>query len=198
MFNLPKHFWRHDICCHIGGSFPNYLAVLQTVFQRVSFFIALKNSPLINLIFQRGETPREAFYIDRYHFTLYQNLQHADVCRYVVRRCSLQYYFAFLGIDSIGEWDIKSNVEFIHFVWRNMEAQYSFRQHAITLLPDQECFTFLLLCIKNYDEASARWTFRPGCSICNATARDQVRPFIGCLAPAEACRCIICTRRPPS
>ena len=35
MFDLLKHFWRHDICCHIGGSFPTYLGVLHTGFQRV-------------------------------------------------------------------------------------------------------------------------------------------------------------------
>ena len=121
---------------------------MQTGFQRVSFFIALKNSPLINLIFQKRETPREAFYIGRYHFTLYQNLQHADVCRYVVRRGSLHYYFSFLGIDSIIECDTKSNVDFIHFVWRNVEAQYPFRRHAITLFPDEDGFILHLLCIR--------------------------------------------------
>ena len=89
MFHVLKHFWRHDICCHISGSFPTYLAGLQTGFHRVSFFIALKDSPLINLIFQRGETPRDAFYLGHYHFTVHQNLPHADVCRYVVRKGSV-------------------------------------------------------------------------------------------------------------
>ena len=74
MFELLNHFPRHDICCHIGGSFPTYLAGLQTGFHRVSFFIALKNSQLINLLFQTGETLRENFYVGRFHFTLYQNL----------------------------------------------------------------------------------------------------------------------------
>ena len=59
MFDLLKHFLRHDICCHIGGAFPTYLAGLQTGFQRVTFFIALRNSLLLNLLFQRGETLRE-------------------------------------------------------------------------------------------------------------------------------------------
>ena len=137
------------------------------------------------------------FYIGSYHFTLYQNLQHADVCRYVVRRGSLHYYFSFLGIDSIIECDTKSNVDFIHFVWRNVEAQYAFRRRAITLFPDQYGFTLRLLCLRNYDVPSVGWTFSSGCSICSAAARDQVRPFTGCLAPAEACHRIICTRRPP-
>jgi hypothetical protein len=61
MFELLKHFLRHGICCHIGRSFPIYLAGLQTGFQRVSFFIAVKNTLILNLIFQKGETLRETF-----------------------------------------------------------------------------------------------------------------------------------------
>ena len=45
---------------------------------------------------------------------------------------------------------------------------------------------------------SAGWTFGSGCTICAGVAREQVRPFTGCRAPAEDCRCIICTRQPPS
>ena len=74
MFDLLMHFLRHDICCHIGGAFSAYLAGVQTDFSRVSFFIALKDSPLLNLLFQRGETLRESFYLGRYHFELYHNL----------------------------------------------------------------------------------------------------------------------------
>ena len=100
MFDLLKHFLRHDICCHVDGSFPTYLAGLQTAFHTVTFSIALKNSPLINLIFQSGEALRETFYVGRLHFSLHQNLQHIDVSRYVVRRGNLQYWISFLGIES--------------------------------------------------------------------------------------------------
>ena len=196
VFDLLTHFLRHDVCCHIAGAFPAYLAGVQTGVQRVSFFIALKESPLINLIFQRGETLRDSFYLGRYHFELYQDLQHMDACRYVVRRGSLQYAFSFLGIDSPIDCGTSSNVDFIHFVWGHFEAQYVFRRHAITLLPARDGFTTRLLCLRQYDMPSAGWTFGSGCTICAGAAREQVRPFTGCLAPAEACRCIICTRQP--
>ena len=104
IFDLLKHFWRHDICCHIICSFPNYLAGLQTGCQRVSFFIAMKESPLVNLIFQRKKLS-----IGRFHFTLYKSLPHADVCMYFVRG-SLDYCFTFLGIDCLFECDTRSNI----------------------------------------------------------------------------------------
>ena len=195
-FDLLKHFLRHDVCCHIGGAFPTYLARLQTGFIRVSFFIALKDSPILNLLFQRGESLRESFNLGRYHFELYQDLQHMDACRYVVRRGGQQYAFSFLGIDSLIECGTTSNVDFIHFVWRHLEAQYAFRRHAITILPDEDGFTTRLLCIRHYDVPSAGWTFSSGCTTCAGVAREQVRPFTGCLPPAEACGCNFCTRRP--
>ena len=37
IFDLLTLFLWHDICCHIGGAFPAYLAGVQTGFQRVSF-----------------------------------------------------------------------------------------------------------------------------------------------------------------
>ena len=151
MFDLLMHFLRHDICCHIDGAFSTYLAGVQTGFTRVSFFIALKDSPLLNLLFQREETLRESFYLGCYDFELYQNLQNMDACRYFVRRGGLQYAFTFLGIDSLVECGTQSNVEFIHFVWRYVEAQNAFRRHAITLLPAQDDFTTNLLCIRHYD-----------------------------------------------
>lgn len=116
VFELLKNFWQHDICCHICCSLPTYLTGLKMGFHKVSFSIALKE-PIILLIFQRGETLRENFYIGRYHFTLYQNLPNANICRYVLRRVALEYYFTFLGIDSVIECGTKSNVDFIHFVW---------------------------------------------------------------------------------
>ena len=125
-------------------------------------------------------------------------MQHIDACRYFVRRGGLQYPFSFLGIDSLIECGTTSNVDFTHFVWRPLEAQYAFRRHAITILPDQDGFTTRLLCIRHYDEPSAGWNFCSGCTICAGVAREQGRPFTGCLAPAEACGCNICTRRLPS
>ena len=83
-------------------------------------------------------------------------------------------------------------------MWRNIEAQYAFRRHAITIHPDQDGFTTRLLCNRHYDVTSAGWTFSSGCTIYSGVAREQVRPFTGCLAPAETCSCNICTKRPPS
>ncbi len=90
------------------ASFPTYLAGLQTGFNRVTVFIALKNNPLLKLVFQKRYTLREKFYIGHSRFALYQHLPHIDVCRYVVSRGGLQYRISFLGIDKEVESDTES------------------------------------------------------------------------------------------
>ena len=58
IFALMKRFIRHDICCHVGGSFPTYLAGMQTNFNRVTIFIALKKRPACKFNFlKRWNTP---------------------------------------------------------------------------------------------------------------------------------------------
>ena len=134
IFALMKRFFRHDICCHVYGVFPTYHSGMQTHFNRVTIFIALKNAWLVLLIFQRGGTLRESFYVGRFHFALYQVLPHVDVGRYVVSLSDLAYRVSFLAVDSAVECGARSNVDFVQFIWRTFEAQYEFRQHAITML----------------------------------------------------------------
>ena len=139
ILTLMKGFFRHDICCHVGGSFPTYLAWLQTRFERFTIFITLKENPLINLILQSVGELRESFYVGRYHFDLYQVLRHMDVCRYVVSLGDQTYSIPFMGVDSIVECGARSNVDFVHFLWRTVVANLGILQHAITILPDPEC-----------------------------------------------------------
>ena len=113
MFNLLKHFLRHDVCYHIGGAFSTYLEGVQTGFLRVSFFIALKDSPLLNLLFQREETLRESFYLGCYDFELYQNLQHTGRHPYVASSGTVRN-----GSDR----DRMIPAEFFHFEKVNFKA----------------------------------------------------------------------------
>ena len=77
-------------------------------------------------------------------------------------------------------------------------AMYTFRKHAVTVLPDRDGFVQMLLCLRQYDVPSAGWFFSSGYPTCMGLARAQVRPLTGCLAPDEACDITTCTRQPPS
>ena len=127
IFALMKCFFRHDICCHVGGSFLTYLEGLQTDYQRITIFIGLKNAPLINLIFQSVSELRESFCVGRFHFALYQVLRDIDVCRYLVSLGDQTYRVSFMGVDSAVECGPSSKVDFVHFIWRVIEANFAFR-----------------------------------------------------------------------
>ena len=44
--SATEAFLRHDICCHVGGSLPTYLAGVQTSFHMITIFIDLKKPRL--------------------------------------------------------------------------------------------------------------------------------------------------------
>ena len=52
MFHILRQLYWCDICCHVSGSFPAYVAGLRTSYLLAMVFVALKETPLINLIFQ--------------------------------------------------------------------------------------------------------------------------------------------------
>ena len=174
MFALLKEFFKNDICCHVGGSFPTYLAGVQTRFRRVAFFIALKYTMLLNLIFQRGVLNTANFQVGEFEFTLLDILDESDVCRYIVKQGEQEFYISFVGIDWSVDCGTISNVDFVYFMWRCIQHDFLFRRHAITVLPDPNGGPLRLLCLRQYSVPSIGWTFCPGCVTCQDTAREDV------------------------
>jgi hypothetical protein len=68
-----------------GGFVPYNLAGVQTTFRSAAFFVALKSTTLINLIFQRAGADVETFRVGAFEFALIDNLVHLGVCRFIVR-----------------------------------------------------------------------------------------------------------------
>ena len=99
-----------------------------------AIFVALKTTTLINLLFQRTWADVETFQIGELELTLIENLDRLDVCRYFVRLGEQNYWLTFVGTDCAVDCGTLSNVDFVHFMWRNIRGDL--RRHAITILPD--------------------------------------------------------------
>ena len=198
MFALLREFFNNDICCHVGGSFPTYLAGVQTRFRRVPFFIALKYNTLLNLIFQRGVLNTANFQVGEFEFTLLDIMDGSDICRYIVKKGEQEFYISFVGIDCAVDCGTISNVDFVYFMWRCIRHDFLFRRHAITILHDPSSGTLRLLCLRHYDVPSIGWMYGSGCVSCQDTSRENIRVLTSCVGPAEACACNICRRQPPS
>jgi hypothetical protein len=85
IFVLQEIFFDLDICCHSGGDFPTYIAGFQTSFNSASIFFALKEHPVLKLIFQIGANPVSIFYVGPFCFTFLHDVDDLDVCQYHVK-----------------------------------------------------------------------------------------------------------------
>ena len=167
-------------------------------FSKGCFFIALKYTTLLNLIFQRGVLNTANFQVGEFEFTLLDIINGSDVCRYIVKKGEQEFYISFVGIDCAVDCGTLSNVDFVYFMWRCIKHDFLFRRHAITILPDPNSGTLRLLCLRHYNVPSIGWMFGSGCVSCQDTSRENIRALTSCVGPAEACACNICRRQPPS
>jgi hypothetical protein len=58
---LLQFFFGLRICCHCNGEFPSYIAGYQTSFNSASLLFALKDHPVLRVIFQIDEDSPAVF-----------------------------------------------------------------------------------------------------------------------------------------
>jgi hypothetical protein len=158
IFQLLKYLFIYDICGHVGGAFPTYIARFQTIFHKGTVFIALKEHPLLKSIFQNGEELVQTFHISPFEFTLVEDAVDMDVCLYHVKQGQFQVHMTFIGLDSRVPCGKYSNVDFVHFVWQ-FNDMLGFRRQAMKILPDPSTGHMRLLYLRHYSVASIGWTF---------------------------------------
>jgi hypothetical protein len=78
---LLKLFFGLRICFHSDGEFPTYVAGFETSFNSASILFALKDHPVLKLIFQIGDNPAAIFYIGPFCDTHLRDVPDADVCQ---------------------------------------------------------------------------------------------------------------------
>jgi hypothetical protein len=120
---LLKAFFDANICCHVGGDFPTYIAGVQTSLEGVDIFFALKDNPLLKLIFKVGENPPAIFHVGPFEFALLQNVSTGDVCQYHIRLGVDTLIVTCFGIES-ASCGVYCNVDFVHFVWENSDVVF--------------------------------------------------------------------------
>jgi hypothetical protein len=191
------------ICYHVGGIFPSYIAGVQTYFDVVTLFIALKNDPHINSMFQIGENPPAVFSIGPFEFALLHNASPGHVCQYHVKLGDETHIVACVDVDSVA-CGTECNAEFVNFVWE-FNNMLCFRRYSMVFLPipgtghgDNLDRNSQLLCLHHYRAESDGWAFTSGCASCATAFQNGVRHLVGCVAPTETCACNVCRRQPPS
>jgi hypothetical protein len=88
-------FFKRNICCHISGSYLTYLAGVTNSFRGVSMYLALRDAPLLNLIFQRGGN-LDTFPLEEFRFVLIRAHSEFDIDTIVFRAASSAFTYSVL------------------------------------------------------------------------------------------------------
>ena len=130
---LLNILYNCHICCHFSGCFVTYIAQIFNKHSSICLYIAKNDTPLQNILFQGGSRKK---FIDLEGFQL-QLLKPDFVWDMVKYNFTYGEFFSvqlnIFGIDYV-LCRPESNVEFVHFVWDNVE-QFSCTRPSITLLP---------------------------------------------------------------
>jgi hypothetical protein len=185
--------FRFDNCCHISGSFAAYTARVLRSFKAAVLYIALKDHPLLSIIFQKNPLIVN-FYLNDFFFELLDSKPESDIFVYRVSTSDFNISLIIIGIDTISPYGSRSNVDFVLFIWQNFE-RFAFKKYSITLVPSTDDPTLSFL--KYYRAESEGWKDTTQCRMCLVEYKQAIQPCTYCVM-ASNCSCNICRRQPPS
>jgi len=137
---------RGTVCTLHGGCFRDY--------NTASLFIAMTDSAFLRLIFRQHPDPLDNFYI---HGFLFVFLEADDEDIYYDISCGeFNMTFAFAKIETTGNCNPFSNLDFVHFIWTNYE-RFTFGKYCLTFIPRNEPDLPGVVCVKHHRAESEGW-----------------------------------------
>jgi hypothetical protein len=182
--------YLHGLCCFLTGSFVYYIAGTYQAYAAAILFIAMDDTPLKNLLFQKTTT--HYFTIDDFHLHLLDEHPAIDVVIYMLVKDDFSIPLFIFGIDSTHPCGPYSNVDFTYFVWQYFEM-LSFRKCAMTLIPGDLFSRPRILYLTHNGVASDACNVRTRCRVCQHTFQEALRDLASCQVPAP-CTCNLCVR----
>jgi len=132
---LLNILYKHRLCCQLSGSFVTYITQLFNKHGSICLYIAKHDAPLLNILFQGGGSA-EFIDLEGFHLELVRPDYVWDTVKYTLTYGEFSARLNVIGIDSV-PCGPESNVDFVHFVWNNVE-QLSYTRYSITLLPPHD------------------------------------------------------------
>jgi hypothetical protein len=197
MYRFLFTLFKFNVCLFMTGTLVLYSAGILNPFDGATFFIATTNSPIINLVFKNmafGLVRR--FPVGEFRFELLAFNRSKDVFKYFVSDFSgFIMVVRILGIATSKQCGPLSNLDFVHFIWKNYN-RFNYRKFAMVLLtkgiPRPK-----LVCLHHYRAYSDGYKDSWNCKDCVVYHYDQLRPHTNCRLP-DACSSNVCARQPPS
>jgi len=189
---LFKCFYSQGICCFLAGQFVLYMAGIFHTFTTASLFIAMNNSPFLQLLFWLSPEPIDIFYFKEFLFVFLQADDEEDILYYNISRGQFDMTIAIVRIETTGYCEPSSNLDFVHFIWSNYE-RFTFAKYCLTFIPREEPDLAKLACLTHYRAESEGWRNDIHCPACFASYQTNLRRFTHCLRPDTLnCPCFMC------
>ena len=171
--------------------------IFQT-FNTASLFIAMTNSPFLQLLFRLSPEPIDIFYFKDFLFVFLEADDEEDILYYHISSGQFDMTIAIVRIETTGYCDPTLNLDFVHFIWSNYE-RFTFAKYCLTFIPREEPDLPKLACLTHYRAESEVWRNDIHCPACVASYQTNLRRFTHCLSPGTLnCPCFMCVRQPPS
>jgi hypothetical protein len=156
----------------------------------------MTDTPLLNLILQKGPVPIENFTVNTFHFLLVDSQPQLDIFSSHVSKDDFCILIIVSGIDTSSHCGPCSNVDFVYFMWQHFK-QFCFEKYAMTLISSDYISNSRLLFLKYFRAESDCWRDTAQCLTCRQEYKQTLRPITNCNTFAD-CSCNVCRRQPPS
>jgi len=114
----------HRICCFMTGTFVMFTAGVSHSFVSAALFFVMTDTPLLNLIFQKGPNPPQQFLVNGLEFVVEGAEPDLDVYYYTITREHFRMLFSFFDIETSAPCGRPSNFNFVHFIWEHSERLF--------------------------------------------------------------------------
>ena len=151
----------------------------RTIIQKhgsICLYVAKHDAPLLNILFQGGGSA-EFIDLEGFHLELVPPDYVWDTVKYTLTYGEFTSRINVMGIDSV-PCGSESNVDFVHFVWDNIE-QFSYTRYSINILPphDDPNSRPQTLYLAHHRGESDGWRHQNGCILCRSDYLEIVRPL---------------------
>ena len=200
IYKLLLTLHNYHLCCFLTGALALFVAGKLVSYDGIAIFVAMtdpKTTPILRWLLQHLQAPPpQAFAIDAdFTFTLTNaNDAHMNLFHYVMSYENVRLPMSFVGVDTVKQCCLLSNVDLVHFVWENF-IRFSYKKYALVLSTQGSVALPGLLFLKHYRFDSDGWKDTALCDSYVESHQVMLLPFHTCDGSVDwACK--ICRRQP--
>ena len=135
----------------------------------------MTDSAFLRLLFRQHPDPLENFCIHVFLFVFLEADDEEDIFYYDISCGEFNMTFVLAKIETTGNCNPSSNLDFVHFIWTNYE-RFTFGKYCLTFIPRDEPDLPRLVCLKHHRAESEGWRNDIHCPACHQVSEQFTSP----------------------